>query len=385
MAGVYVHIPFCKSRCIYCNFFSTTGKTPLLEEQYIDSLHKELSLRRNYLRSERITTLYIGGGTPSLLSPHSIGRIAQEFSDLAEFTVECNPDDVTPSFAHSLVEMGVNRVSMGVQTFSNARLAFLHRRHNASQIPQAIDSLRSAGIYNISIDLIFGFPNQSLSQWQQDIDCAVSLSVPHISAYSLSYEEGTPLWRMLSQGKVTALADDACREMYETLLDAMNAAGYDHYEISNFAIPGHHALHNSNYWNGTPYLGIGAGAHSYSGSPYPKEVIWTGGNNVSRQWNVSNVAEYIRSIQQGVIPCETEYLDRDTQYNDMITTSLRTAAGICIDALTDPYRGYVLTQSQKHISNGLLCMDAINGRRFLHLSRKGLFVSDDIMSDLIMI
>lgn len=374
MAGLYVHIPFCKSRCIYCSFFSTTGLTPLLQEQYVDALCRELTLRADYLNGEPIHTLYIGGGTPSLLSPHSIGRIAGSLHDLAEFTVECNPDDVTQSFASGLVEMGVNRVSMGVQTFSDSRLSFLRRRHNASQIPQAIEHLRSAGIRNISIDLIFGFPGQTLQEWEDDISKALSLEVQHLSAYALSYEQGTALYDMLSREEVSEIADEESLAMYNTLIDRLTAAGYEHYEISNFALPGYHAQHNASYWDGTPYLGIGAGAHSYTHYPTP-----------SRQWNISNVAEYIGSINQGIIPCEVEQLDADTQYNDIITTALRTSTGICPDAMEEPYRTYMLTQAAKHIRRGTLRMESINGKQFLHLTRKGLFVSDDVMSDLIKI
>lgn len=374
MAGLYVHIPFCKSRCIYCSFFSTTGLTPLLQEQYVGALCKELSLRGDYLNGAPVNTLYIGGGTPSLLSPHSIGKIAENFHDLVEFTVECNPDDITPSFASGLVEMGVNRVSMGVQTFSDSRLSFLRRRHSASQIPQAIEHLRQAGIDNISIDLIFGFPDQTLQEWEDDISKALSLRVQHLSAYSLSYEQGTALYNMLSREDVREISDDESLAMYDTLIDRLTGAGYEHYEISNFALPGKRARHNAAYWDGTPYLGIGAGAHSYTHYPTP-----------SRQWNVSNVAEYIDSIKRGIIPCDKEQLDEDTQYNDIITTALRTSTGICTDALDEPHRTYLLSQATKHIRRGTLCTETIDGRQFLHLTRKGLFISDDVMSDLIKI
>ena len=367
MAGIYVHIPFCASRCIYCGFYSTTGLRNL-QDRYVSALLKEMTLRGEYLRGERIETLYIGGGTPSLLSAGNIARLGKALMPghgVREFTMECNPDDITGELCEAMVSAGVNRVSMGVQTFSDERLRFLHRRHQAHHIPKAIDTLRRAGIMNISIDLMFGFPDESMEDWEADIRQAIEMDVEHISAYSLMYEEGTPLHRMLKQGLLTENDDELSAGMYSILRERLSAAHYEHYEISNFARMGHRSMHNSNYWNGTPYIGLGAAAHSF--------------DRQSRQWNVSNVEEYIQHIEGGTIPMERETIDARTRYTDMITTALRTCEGIDLSALPPAEHDYIIRYARRSLDAGLL---TVEGTR-MRLTEKGLFVSDDIMSDLI--
>lgn len=368
MAGLYVHIPFCASRCIYCGFYSTT--LPALITDYLSATGREMQLRKHYL-DEPVSTIYLGGGTPSQLSPRQTEQI---FCDIdrtwglahaEEVTMECNPDDVTEEFAGALRSLPVNRVSMGVQTFSPERLRFLHRRHTARQIPLAVDCLRHAGIKNISIDLMFGFPGETLADWEQDLRHAIALNVEHISAYSLMYEEGTPLYGMLQRGEVEEISDERSLEMYNRLIDFLTATGYEHYEISNFARHGYRSRHNSSYWHAVPYIGIGAAAHSY--------------NLKSRQWNVSNIEQYIQSIEQGTVPMERETLDADTRYDDLITTALRTAEGIDINKVEEPYKSYLLRMSKPYIHVGEMAIE--NDR--LHLTRKGLFISDSIMADLI--
>ena len=221
MAGIYAHIPFCKSRCIYCGFYSTTLLS--LQDEYVDAMLRELDCRKDYLSGEPVQTIYIGGGTPSMLSDKNLSRLCQHLKAFAngtleEFTVECNPDDVTPEFASLLYSLGVNRVSMGAQTFSDERLAFIHRRHKAHQVEEAVNKLRNAGITNISIDLMFGFPDETVENWKSDIEQALSLGVQHISAYSLMYEEGTPLYKLLEDGKIKEINEDVSLEMYETLI-----------------------------------------------------------------------------------------------------------------------------------------------------------------------
>lgn len=367
MSGLYIHIPFCASRCIYCGFYSTTTRG-LLRQRYLHALQKELRLRASYL-SEDIHTIYIGGGTPSVLSGEDfafLGEMLREARKTTEeFTVECNPDDITPTLAQSLVGIGANRVSMGAQTFSDERLKFLHRRHTSSDIRRAVETLRRFGIKNISIDLMFGFPGESLAEWQEDLRQALALDVEHLSAYSLMYEESTPLYNMLEKGDISELSDELTASMYENLIDSLTAAGYEHYEISNFAKPGFRSRHNSSYWQQVPYLGLGAAAHSY--------------DLHSRQWNVSDLNKYIESIEQGIIPMERETLDDDTRYNDLVTTALRTCEGIDITSLNDEYRSYLLQAAKRNIDNGLLAL----GDNHLRLTRKGLFVSDAIMSDLV--
>lgn len=368
MAGLYVHIPFCKSRCIYCAFYSTTSDG--MEEKYVSALCRELDLRSDYC-SPKWQTVYIGGGTPSTLSPEQLQRLFSHIdcSHATEVTIECNPDDVTPSFASLLASLPVNRVSMGAQTFDDTRLGFLRRRHNAAEVVNAVSTLRDAGIDNISIDLIYGFPEESLKQWDDDITAALSLGVEHLSAYCLSYEEGTPLYRMLEEGKVEESDDELTRAMYYRLIDRLAAAGYEHYEISNFALPRRRALHNSNYWNSTPYMGIGAAAHSY--------------NVTSRQWNISDLRKYILEVENGHLPFEREYLDITERYNDTVMLSLRTCDGIDLADLKSRFgtdlHSYLLRQARQYEESGLL----VHEHDRLRLSRNGLYVSDMVITDLL--
>lgn len=405
MAGVYLHIPFCKSRCIYCGFYSTTRSE--LQQRYVDALCLEMELRRDYL-SEPVTTLYIGGGTPSLLLPQQLEQLFAAVdthfptAGLVEVTMECNPDDVTTSFVQQLRHLPVNRVSMGAQSFSDQRLRFLHRRHTARQTAAATDLLRKAGIENISIDLMYGFPSETIAEWHSDIDAAVALGVEHLSAYSLMYEEGTVLYDMLERGKVEELEEEVERTMYYDLIDRLESAGFEHYEISNFAkvltgteadVRGRRslrALHNSSYWDGTPYLGLGAAAHSFDRN--------------SRQWNVSDIVAYIDGMESvramgfsatvgQRYPCclpvveEREELNAATRYNDTVLTSLRTSDGLQLERLTDQERLYCLDNAKKYLADGLLVLDQQddNGSGRLRLSRQGLFVSDMIMADLVVI
>ena len=365
MSGIYAHIPFCKSRCIYCGFYSTTLLS--LQDEYVDAMLRELDNRRDYLPDEPVTTIYIGGGTPSMLSSHNLSRLCFSLKDFAgeslkEFTVECNPDDITPELASLLYSLGVNRVSMGAQTFSDKRLAFIHRRHKAYQVKEAVENLRNVGIRNISIDLMFGFPDETVENWKCDIEQALSLGVQHISAYSLMYEEGTPLYKLLEEGKIKEISEDVSLEMYETLITLLTQAGYEHYEISNFALPGYRSKHNSSYWKRVPYLGIGAAAHSY--------------NLTSRQWNVSDVKLYIKS--NNIIE-DCELLDNTEQYNDLITTALRTREGIDIDSLSETDKLFLTKAANKSIEQGNLTIE----NNHLHLTRKGLFISDAVMVELI--
>ena len=257
MAGLYIHIPFCKSRCVYCGFYSTTGLE--LRERYVDALCREMEIRGE--RND-IETIYLGGGTPSQLSIEQLQRLfiyINKVKEDAEITIEMNPDDVTAEFAAELQQLGVNRVSMGAQTFNDERLRFLHRRHNAKQVHQAVETLRQAGFKNISIDLMYGFPEETQEDWEADIRKACSLQVEHISSYCLMIEEGTPLARL----DIEPCDEETERAMYYTLIDRLEAAGYEHYEISNFAKSGYRSRHNSSYWTGIPYIGIGAAAQGF--------------------------------------------------------------------------------------------------------------------------
>ena len=375
MAGLYIHIPFCKSRCIYCGFYSTTAVE--LRQRYVEAVCREVGDWRFEVGGLRFGTIYLGGGTPSLLTGEQLHQLFEtiyiynKVEKDAEVTIEVNPDDVTESFAQELSSLPVNRVSMGVQTFSDERLQFLHRRHSADQVMTAFDRLRKAGIENISIDLMYGFPGETMTDWKADIDQALALGAEHLSAYCLMIEEGTPLHRMVMRDDAlnASLPDEELeRQMYYTLIDQLEAAGYEHYEISNFAKPGYHSRHNSNYWNQTPYIGLGAAAHSYDGK-------------ACRRWNTADIKQYMEAMEQGR-PCyEEERLDEDTRYNDMVTVALRTRQGLDLTTLSEKHRTYCLQNAQRFIDDQLIvCTD-----NRLHLTRQGLFVSDMVMSELMMV
>lgn len=374
MAGIYIHIPFCKSRCIYCGFYSTTLLD--LRKKYINAVCREMELRKNYIR-EPFSTIYLGGGTPSLLDEAELTKLFLYINNVydvdrnAEITMECNPDDITPKFTNMLSRLPINRVSMGAQTFADSRLRLLHRRHNSDEVKHAVKLLREAGIKNISIDLMFGFPDESLSQWKEDISAALALNIEHISAYSLMYEEDTPLWKMLDTGKVKEIDEELSLTMFKELVCKLTDAGYEHYEISNFARPGYRSRHNSSYWHQVPYIGLGAAAHSFDLN--------------SRQWNVADLKLYIEEINNGIIPMEREELDNDTTFNDIITTALRTSGGINLNALETRlgkrYRNTLISAAGKHIEQGLL---EIRHDR-LRLTAEGIFISDMVMSDLMIV
>ncbi len=374
MAGIYAHIPFCKSRCIYCGFYSTTLLP--LRDRYVEALCKEMELWEGYI-NEPFSTIYLGGGTPSVLTRQQLEDIFHNIynvfpiEDNAEVTIECNPDDITLEFAEFLKTTPVNRISMGVQTFSEERLRFLHRRHNVEEVKNAVKILRSAGMRNISIDLMFGFPYETLDEWQNDISEALKLDVEHISAYNLMYEDGTLLGNMLEKGDVKEISEELSLAMYDELVDRLTAAGYEHYEISNFARKDCRSRHNSSYWRQVPYIGLGAAAHSY--------------DVCSRQWNVSDVEQYIREINKGNIPMEREQLDEDTKVNDLITTALRTCEGIDLNMVETvygkKYKDNILNSAKSHIEAGMLETKGDN----LRLTRKGIYVSNTIMSDLMIV
>ena len=371
MAGLYIHIPFCASRCIYCGFYSTTHLN--LRQQYVDAVCHEMELR-NVLGdvTEPISTVYIGGGTPSQLTAAQLEQlfiyINKVYGNQAEeITIEANPDDVTPDFAATLSRLGINRVSMGAQTFDDARLRFLHRRHTAAQVPIAVQRLRDAGIHNISVDLMYGFPNETLADWQHDIEAALALNVEHISAYCLMIEEGTVLYQWSMVNGQWSINEELEREMYELLIDRLTGAGYEHYEISNFAKPGYRSRHNSSYWHDVPYIGLGAAAHSYDGT--------------CRSWNVADIKKYIDAIKRGERPAECEVLDPDTHYNDRITTALRTSDGLDLTTLMEGHRRHCLHEAEPFLKNDLL---KLTGSRLV-LTRRGLFVSDMVMSQLMMV
>lgn len=385
MAGIYIHIPFCKQRCIYCDFYSTTSQEK--ENRYIEAVCTELELRKQSL-PDPVHTIYIGGGTPSLLNPASVKQLKdcmnrnyRVMPDL-EFTVEANPDDISPEWLEAMSRIGVNRISMGVQTFHDGHLKLLRRRHNSERAIQAVHLCQEHGFRNISIDLIYGLPEQTLEEWKADVAQAIALNVQHLSAYALIYEENTALWRMREQNKVQEADEELSLSMFEYLITELKNNGFEHYEISNFGLPGFHSRHNSSYWNDTPYLGCGASAHSFIG--------------MERMYNTANIDQYIKDImrcREENLPynevCHCEVLDRYEHYNDRIITGLRTAAGLDLEKLEQDFgtelKNYCLKMAAPHLKENTLQITEENGhpQGVLKLSHRGLFLSDGIMSDLL--
>lgn len=376
MASVYIHIPFCQSRCLYCDFYSTTHVAQ--KEQYVDCLIREMEERKSEWPSRaRTLSIYIGGGTPSTLPPSMLVRLInatqQRFNPEidAEITIEANPDDVTPEWIEAIKQTPVNRISMGVQTFDDAKLKFLRRRHNATQAREAVKRLKDAGYTNISIDLIYGLPHQTLQEWEHDVDEAIALDVPHLSAYSLMFEEGTPLTRLLEEDKIKEMEDEESWRCYDLLCKKLHDAGYEHYEISNFAKPGMHSRHNSAYWQGTLYLGFGAGAHSYNG----KDV---------RRANLPSLNQYIEALSgNNSYPYfELEKLSPTDLYNEYVMTRLRTSSGFSTDELAKRFGHntlqHCLQAMKPHLQQGNLLQ---NGTQ-VALSPQGVFISNEVISDL---
>ena len=405
MAGIYVHIPFCKRRCRYCDFYSTSLENSARSdkrETYVEAVCREIELRREFLQGKAIKTLYFGGGTPSQLSPALLEHIVRKaeqvfgFESLDELTIEANPDDLSQEWIDGLkkaIPQYQLRISMGIQTFDDDILHLLGRRHTAQEAADAVHRLQDSGITEISIDLMYGLPMANRNDgkngndeknetketkeemWQRDLDKAVSLAVPHISAYHLSYEEGTPLHQMRKRGEVCEVSEEESVALFKQLRRTLLDAGYRHYEISNFALPGHEARHNSSYWSGIPYLGLGPGAHSFDGR--------------QRRWNHPNLNRYIEVLGSkevienlGTIS-SGETLSDDDRYNEYIMTRLRTAKGISPQEIATRFgeerARYCHSRAQTFLKSHRLSETA--DRRWV-LTEEGIFVSDAIIADL---
>ena len=375
MAGIYIHIPFCKRRCIYCDFFSTTRSEE--KPTYVRALCQELAIRKNYLEDEEIETIYLGGGTPSQLTEEELNEIFTSLYNIykvkedAEITLEANPDDLTPEYVSMLRRLPINRISIGIQTFQEETLKLLHRRHTARQAIEAFQRCREAGFQNISIDLMYGLPGETLDTWKEDLQQAIALHPEHISAYHLIYEEGTALWKLREEHQVEEADEDLSVTLFKTLIDELKQAGYQHYEISNFCLPGLHSRHNSSYWTGKKYLGCGPSAHSFNGS--------------SRQWNIASLDNYLKGIASGKPNYEIEELDLYTRYNDFVITSIRTCWGMSLSRLRSEYGEelyrYCLRMAKSHLEQGVLEIEEDT----LRLTQEGIFISDGIMSDLLFV
>ncbi len=372
MAGIYIHIPFCKTRCIYCDFYSTTQSE--WKERYIEALCKELQMRKEYLQGEPIQTIYWGGGTPSQLTESHFKKVFDTLEACygmdrcEEITLEANPDDLTEEYVTLLHRLPFNRLSIGIQTFDDAMLRFLNRRHTAIQAIRAVQSCRKAGFENISIDLIYGLPGETEEQWLSDLKQALDLNVEHISAYHLTYEAGTSLHKKLQAHVIYEVTEECSLRLFTLLRDTLSAAGYEQYEISNFAREGKYARHNTSYWQGVPYLGCGPSAHSY--------------NCFSREWNLPPLEAYLTHIEKGKRLFEREVCDPVTRYNECVMTSLRTRWGLDLKKIAREFgkemQHYCLKMAARYLEQKLLEFN----KEHLRLTCEGIFISDRIISDL---
>ena len=370
MAGLYIHIPFCKQACHYCDFhFSTNQGTKTILAQAIAS---ELKLQSDYLRGELIETIYFGGGTPSLLSDKELEIIFSaiytnfQLATAPEITLEANPDDLTRQKLVELKSMGVNRLSIGIQSFDDTVLTFFNRAHSATEALQCVALSREVGFDNLSLDLIYSIPGQDLTGWKKNIEQAISLQPEHISAYSLTVEDKTVFGHRQKKGTLKPLEERESIENFEVLIDSLVLDGFEQYEISNFCKPGYYSKHNSSYWKQKKYLGVGPSAHSY--------------NFESRQSNINNNSQYTKSINSGTVPCEIEILNKENKINEYIFTTLRTQWGCDIEYLKKEL-GYDLLQSK--VLKMLLEKQFINlENKVLTLTRSGKFLADQIALDL---
>lgn len=378
MPGIYFHIPFCKQACHYCNFHFSTALGQ--KGGLLNAMLRELELRRDYLGDVVIQTLYLGGGTPSLLEAAELGRLFEHIYRLyrvapdAEVTLEANPDDLTEGKIAALRQTPVNRLSIGIQSFSDADLQFMNRAHNSGEAQRCVEMALKAGFHDLSLDLIYGTPGMSDAQWAANIETVLAFDVPHLSCYCLTVEPKTALDHFVKKGKAKPVDDAQAARQLEYLMRRLETAGYEHYEISNFAKPGRYSRHNTSYWTGEAYLGIGPSAHSFNG--------------VSRQWNVANNARYVRALEQespdweGVFEIET--LTTEQRYNEYVMTSLRTQWGCDlarIRLIEQGFEAYFLSEVAPFLADGSVQR---SGDVFL-LTRQGKFVGDLVASELFMV
>jgi len=369
MAGIYFHIPFCKTRCSYCDFFSSTRLQ--YRDKLVEALIKELVQRKPYLNDTTIRTLYFGGGTPSLLSPEQIGLLVKEVKkvfpghQLTEITVETNPDDLKDDYLRNLYHLGINRLSIGIQSFDTQILEEMNRRHNSLEAVNSVEKAQRTGFNNISIDLIYGWPGVGLPDWKKNLEQATQLNIQHISCYHLTYHEDTLLLKKLDEGIISEISEQESFQQYQVMVEFLEKRGFIQYEISNFALPGFESKHNSSYWDQSEFLGIGPSAHSF--------------NRVSRHWNLSNLEQYLKALESGQETGQSETMTPKDKYNDLIITSLRTKKGISPDTVQKLfgrfYARYFKYSTEKFLNSGLLRYEGQN----ICLTQKGMFVSDMIM------
>jgi len=370
MAGIYIHIPFCKQACHYCNFHFSTNHQ--LMPGIIDAIINEALIRKNYLQ-DKVETIYFGGGTPSLIKIADLERIISQIkmlfqvSDTVEITLESNPDDISESNLIAWKKAGINRLSIGVQSFNDIDLSWMNRAHNAAE---AENSLKIAKLYfnNITIDLIYGSPTLTDAQWEKNIKLAISYNIPHLSCYALTVETKTALSLLIEKHKKENIDTNKQAHHFDLMVKWLQEAGYEHYEISNFAVPEFRSKHNCSYWNGKHYLGLGPSAHSFNG--------------ISRQWNIANNALYIKSIENGVPDFEIENLTASQQLNEYIMTGLRTIEGISIPFIKKQWNILAATKMEQSALKWLSTKHLSEAEGILKLTQKGKFLADGIAADL---
>jgi oxygen-independent coproporphyrinogen III oxidase len=372
MAGIYIHIPFCRRKCHYCNFFSLPSLR--YRERFLEALKEEIFLKRNYLSNKTVETLYFGGGTPSFLKPEEIASILEEtrrrfvFSNDMEITLEANPDDIEPGILQEYRRMGINRLSIGVQSFFDDDLQYLNRTHSGQRAEESVADAKAAGFNNISLDLIYGIPTLTPEKWNKNLTKAFSLEVPHISTYSLTVEPKTTLDLLIRKNKLPGPEEGAVLDHFRILLQRMKENGFDHYEISNFCKNGQVSRHNSMYWNGTPYLGLGPSAHSFNGT--------------SRQWNVSNLFNYITQILSNDRYYESEDLTLAQRYNEYVMVSLRTMWGCDTRKIREEFGEEISAQFTAHVEHYIKSGEVIEKDGVYFLTDEGKLFADGIASDL---
>lgn len=370
-AGIYLHIPFCKKACHYCNFhFSTSMRH---QPEMIDAMLTEIALQQGYLENLPVASVYFGGGTPSVLETSAINQLLQrieQFHDIlpdAEITLEANPDDLTTAKLQQLSETKINRLSIGIQSFFDKDLEFMNRAHNSEEAIACIRNAQEVGFQNLTVDLIYGTPTMTNEVWRKNLQTVFDLNIPHVSCYCLTVEPKTALEHFVKTGKSKDVNEEQVAEQFQILVEEMTKHGYLHYEISNFAKPDFFAVHNGNYWKGKKYLGIGPSAHSFNGQ--------------SRQWNVANNAQYIKSLQENKLHYEVETLTTRDRYNEYIMTGLRTIWGvdlIKIEAFDIAVKTHFIDKSKQYLLQGLMIQEGNHYK----LTSKGRLLSDGIISEL---
>ena len=376
MAGIYIHVPFCRKLCFYCDFYHLVSSSVKDDQSFIGALLKEASLRKDYLANETVSTIYLGGGTPSVLGMEQLEAILDgifrlfKVADDCEITIELNPDDVSEDYLNGLKSLKINRVSLGVQSWKDSDLKMLNRRHDARQAMIALESIIASGFENVTIDMIYGIPGMTLKDWEENLNKSFSFDIKHLSAYHLTFEQGTVFGKMLEKGLISEIDENDSASQFNLLVDKAVSAGFIHYEISNFGKPGYFSVHNSNYWKQVSYLGLGPSAHSFNG--------------FTRQWNTRDLKGYVKAVNSGKPFFEREDLDIRTRFNEYIMTSLRTMWGIDLEYVERVFEkegyDYIMNLSGKYKNYGLMKHE----KNSLVLTNQGMLISDNIISEFMM-